>query len=264
MPSIQKTTDAVAGARARRLARAALSAAALMCCGAANALLTINVGGVAITDNDANDTNNAVGIIEFNQTLAAFSATGKLYNLRPGAAGGGAAVNRLVLTDLTVQALVGKVVNNGTISFADTFAGVFPNATLVHLDGRYFHGGGNIVGADVILTGVADNLAVGDTALGNVDPLAVGGAATPQPFTYALGKTADTRGNLGGNTRITGIGGTLTFSLNPIDGFILPNSAEIAVSDSSSLIEAVPEPSTWLLFGFGLAAVAFKTARRRS
>ncbi|MDP3084599.1 MAG: hypothetical protein Q8N44_13060 [Rubrivivax sp.] len=220
-------------------------------------------GGVGIIDNDANDTNKQAGIIVFNQNLADFTATGTLVRARVG--GAGAAVQRLVLTNLTVQAKLGKNPAGATIAFADTFQQIFPNATIVHLSGNYFHGGANIGGADIMLAGFADNLAVGDTALGVVDPLAVANAASPSNFAYGLGKGPNEQVNLGGNKGITGMGGLITFSLMAADGFALPNSAELALSESSFIdgLPPIPEPGTAVLWSLGLLALGGWRWRRR-
>jgi hypothetical protein len=220
-----------------------------------------NAGGIIVNDNDGNDANKTVGVIQANNlAVANFTATGTLFAL--GGAGGGAIVNRLLLTNLTVQATAN--ITNQTIAFGNDIQRAFPGATLVHLDGRYEHGGGGMIGlADIRLDGFVNSNPI--VPIGTVDPLAVMNVPSPRAFTYPAGMGPDAKGNLNNRVAVTSIGGLLTFSLNNTDLFVLPNSAEVAVSESDEELfpTAVPEPSTVLLVGTALGSIVALYVRRR-
>lgn len=225
-------------------------------------LLGSGAGSLLISDDDVNDMNNTPGIVQFQQNVKDFTASGKLFQSKGGVAG--AAIFRVVLTDLTVQANLNKNIAGESIVFGNTVQAIFPLQSLVHLSGRY-DSGNNMIGAgDIALTGLADVNMVGDTNLGTVDPLAVMNAAKPKQFAYPAGTGATFKKNLNiQNPGITSFGGVLNFSLNSTDFFVLPNSAEVALAESLGPLDPVPLPSAVFLFASGLVGFLSATRKRR-
>ena len=194
----------------------------------------IKVGNVTTTDNQPGDLNPKPNIIGFAVTTMGFTATGTVtQNI-------GANFASITVTDLLVIQNGGAALLNSIFVYSDAFAAIGPPSKgTIHLNGDCIKSalglGMNITACDASVTGYINNMV--NVGVVNAPVIAMVGA--PVAF-----NPADV--NFTPNVGVTMLRGRLTFSLGTNDGFMLPGSATISV---------VPEPSSALLLGVGIAAL---------
>ena len=212
---------------------------------------------IEIIDNGALDNNAASGVIAFNQAIVGeggdvFSASGiatEIINVDP--------FNtiesiQISLNEVSVRGSVGTA-TDGQIGLTSSeplisLTGVTGSA---QLNGHYetSFGSGVIGIADVSLRAQLDGV-----VLGLADPAPGSGGQSPLGFSEFDQK--------GSSQPVAGkLFGALNFTVGANDGFFLPGSTGVR----AELLHAqpVPEPSSFLLFGFGAVAAGVLSLRRR-
>jgi hypothetical protein len=206
---------------------------------------------VVITDNGPLDLNPAPEIIDFSIPLigeppgGVFTANGEAMETLTHDAAGKLTGILMNLTNSTVQGLNGGI---GSPAVIPGEIGMISSVPLVTLDGvsgfaslngqyQNFTGGG-ITSADLTVQALLDGCTVG---------LAQGGAVSnvpsPAPFANFNARTCPVPGPFDNLFFVNA-----NFDVAAGDGFSVPMSAE-------GFVEPAPEPSTLILFTFGLMAV---------
>ena len=207
---------------------------------------------MTIVDNGPLDTNPATGIIDFSVPVVGefpdgvFAASGEAVETLTRDAAGNVIGILMNLTNSTVQGLAGGIGSPAVIPGEIGLISSEPLRTLdgvsgfAALNGQYQNfTGGTITSANLTVQSLLDGCTVGLAQGG-----AVSNVSSPSPFANFDARTCPVPGPFDNLFFVNA-----DFEVSAGDGFSLPLSAE-------GFVQPVPEPSTLLLFGFGLIAIA--------